>query len=75
MSRAAKKDTCAPHKSNGAPESAEVKSRPGMPNNASALSEEVFTSPKGKQYRIIRTDEKDPYDAPVPPKARWDDRS
>jgi hypothetical protein len=68
MSKAAKKDACASHKSNGAPESAEGRDRPGMPDNASVLSEKAFKSPKGKHYRIIRTDEKDPYDAPAPPK-------
>jgi hypothetical protein len=41
-----------------------------MPNEASVLSEKTFTSPKGKQYRIIKTDEMDPYDAPAPPKAK-----
>jgi hypothetical protein len=41
-----------------------------MPNEASVLSEKTFTSPKGKQYRIIKTDEMDPYDAPAPPKEK-----
>ena len=67
MSHPDKKDR-ASHPSNGSTESAESKGRPGMPNEASVLSEKTFTSPKGKQYRIIKTDEMDPYDAPVPPK-------
>jgi hypothetical protein len=68
MSQADKKHTRASHTSNSATESAEGKGRPGMPNKASVLSEKVFTSPKGKHYRIIRTDEMDPYDAPGYPK-------
>ena len=68
MSRPAKKDACASQKSKGATESAEGKRRPGTPNKASVLSEKAFTSPKGKHYRIIKTDETDPYDAPAPPK-------
>jgi hypothetical protein len=67
MSRADKKDARASNASKGAPESAGGKERPGMPNKASVLSEKAFTSPKGKHYRIIRTDERDPYDAPVSP--------
>jgi hypothetical protein len=70
MSRADKKDARASHASKGATESAGGKERPGMPNKASVLSEKAFTSPKGKHYRIIRTDEMDPYDAPVSPKER-----
>jgi len=65
MSQADKKDARASHTSNGVTESAEGKGRPGMPKKASVLSEKEFKSPKGKRYRIIRTDEMDPYDAPV----------
>ena len=56
-----------PDKKDRASKSAGSKGRPGMPNEASVLSEKTFTSPKGKQYRIIKTDEMDPYDAPAPP--------
>ncbi len=50
---------------NGAKESAdESRARPGMPDEASVLSERIFTSPKGREYRIIETDETDAYDAP-----------
>jgi hypothetical protein len=62
MSRPGKKDR--------ASESAERKGRPGMPNEESVLSEKTFTSPSGKRYRIIKTDEMDPYDAPAPPKEK-----
>ena len=65
MSRADKKDACASHTSKGTTESVKAEGRPGMPNKASVLSEKAFTSPKGKRYRIIRTDEIDSYDAPV----------
>jgi hypothetical protein len=74
MSQADKKDARASHTSKDVTESAEDKGRPGMPNKASVLSEKVFTSPTGKRYRIIRTDEMDPYDAPVCPKKQRSQR-
>jgi hypothetical protein len=37
---------------------------PGLPDKETIVSERMFTSPKGKRYRIIRTTEKDPYDPP-----------
>ena len=74
MSQADKKHARASHTSNGVPEAAEGKGRPGMPNKASVLSEKLFTSPTGKHYRIIRTDEMDPYDAPVCPKKQRSQR-
>jgi hypothetical protein len=33
-----------------------------MPEDASILSERAFTSPKGRKYRILKTDEKDAYE-------------
>jgi hypothetical protein len=78
MSQADKKDASASSTSNSATESAEEsaegKGRPGLPNKASVLSEKVFTSPTGKHYRIIRTDEMDPYDAPVDSKKQRSER-
>ena len=68
MSQPHKKDARASHTSNGVTESAEGKGRPYVPNKASVLSEKEFTSPTRKRYRITRTDEKDPYDAPGYPK-------
>jgi hypothetical protein len=41
---------------------------PGLPNPESVVSEQVFISPKGRRYRILRTTEKDPYDPPDEPK-------
>ena len=38
------------------------KRRAGMPDEASVVSEQTFTSPKGTVYRILTTTEKDPYD-------------
>jgi hypothetical protein len=62
--------------SNDAKESGdEGRDRPGMPDEASVLSERNFTSPKGREYRIIETDEKDAYDAPPPPKEQDSERS
>ena len=74
MCQADKKDACASHTSNGPTESAEGKGHPGIPNKASVLSAKVFTSTKGKHYRIIRTDETDPYDAPACPKEQRSQR-
>jgi len=34
----------------------------GLPNETSIVAERAFLSPKGKRYRIIRTNETDPYD-------------
>jgi hypothetical protein len=67
---------CASHMSNDSTESADKsRGRPGMPNETSVLSEKAFTSPKGKKYRIIKTDETDPYDAPLSPKERRGERA
>ena len=67
MSRSDKKDTCASQTHKSREESTQGKRRPGTPNKASVLAEKTFISPKGKRYRIIKTDEMDPYDAPMPP--------
>ena len=74
MAQSNKNDARASHTSNGMTESAEGKGRPGMPNKASVLSEKVFTSPTGKHYRIIRTDEMDPYDDAVDSKKQRSQR-
>jgi hypothetical protein len=67
MRRAGKKNTRASNTSKDATKSAEGKDRGGIPNQASVLSEREFTSPKGRHYRIISTEETDPYDAPACP--------
>jgi hypothetical protein len=36
--------------------------RPGLPDADSVLAEETLTSPKGRQYRILKTNQSDPYD-------------
>jgi hypothetical protein len=46
-----------------------------MPDEASVLSEKVFTSPKGNEYRIIKTDETDPYDASLRPEEQRGERA
>jgi hypothetical protein len=38
--------------------------RPGLPEEATVVSEETVTSPKGRKYRILRTTQMDPYDEP-----------
>jgi hypothetical protein len=69
-----KKDR-APRTSDGSTESGGDRARPGMPDEESVLSEKAFTSPGGNRYRIIRTDEMDPYDAPPPPEERRSERA
>jgi hypothetical protein len=46
-------------------------SRPGLPDPSSIVAETVFVSPKGgRQYRILRTDEKDAYDPAEQPETK-----
>ncbi|HVR96115.1 MAG TPA: hypothetical protein VMW27_05845 [Thermoanaerobaculia bacterium] len=52
----------------------EAPSRPGLPAPESVVSEKTFTSPKGKRYRILRTDETDPYDKPTETESDCDER-
>jgi hypothetical protein len=47
------------------PRDASGKARPGLPAPSSIVSVKTFTSPKGRRYRIIETDEADGYDPPV----------
>ena len=35
---------------------------PGLPDPKSVVSEQTLISPKGTRFRILRTNEKDPYD-------------
>ena len=74
-----KKAALASHTSNGGVTGSDkVEGRPYLPNRASVLSEKELTSPTGKRYRIIRTDETDPYDAhgrPKKPPGQRDDSS
>ena len=44
--------------------------RPGLPDPSSVVAETVFVSPKGRRYRILRTDEKDAYDPPNRPETK-----
>lgn len=39
--------------------------RAGLPDPDSVVSEEEFTSPTGRRYRILHTTERDAYDEPV----------
>lgn len=41
--------------------------RAGLPDPRSVVGEEVFVSPKGGQYRILHTTERDGYDDAEPP--------
>jgi hypothetical protein len=38
---------------------------PWLPDEATIISEETFTSPKGRRYRILRTNLTDPDDRPA----------
>ena len=38
---------------------------PWLPDEAAIISEETFTSPQGRQYRILRTNLTDEYDDPA----------
>jgi hypothetical protein len=44
--------------------------RAGMPAQDSIISETTFVSPKGNVYRILKTNEMDAYDEPLPPQKR-----
>ena len=66
----------ASHTSDGPEESADRgRDRPGMPKEESVLSEKAFTSPKGKEYRIIKTDETNADDAPSPSEEQESERA
>ncbi len=73
MPRPEKKDR-ASRKSKDPAEPSGDRARPGRPDEGSVLEEKEFTSPKGNRYRVIRTDETDPYDAPLPPEERRAER-
>ena len=54
------------HKEEERPRKGEDEPRaPGMPDEASIVEVKTFTSPKGNRYRILRTNETDPYDEPA----------
>ena len=55
-------DSC-PAEENETPE--RERRPPWLPDEAAILSEETFTSPQGRPYRILRTNLTDEYDAPV----------
>jgi hypothetical protein len=38
--------------------------RSGLPDPTTVISEETFTSPKGRRYRVLKTRQTDPYDDP-----------
>jgi hypothetical protein len=47
-----------------------AKGTPGLPDPGAIVSETVLVSPKGRRYRILRTDEKDAYDPPENPQGK-----
>jgi hypothetical protein len=38
------------------------KARPGLPDPEEIVAERSFVSPKGKRYRVLRTNERDAYE-------------
>jgi hypothetical protein len=67
MPRARGRGGRAPDASGRAGRPAPRKPRPGLPDPESVVSVKTFTSPKGNRYRIIETNETDPYDPPLKP--------
>jgi hypothetical protein len=51
------------------PENSEEKTNPLLPNPDSIVAEVTFISPKGKEIKIIRTNERDEYERPPAKKA------
>lgn len=64
MKRSGKKKTEAPAPNKASTSAPAKPPGAGMPAQDSILSEKVFKSPKGKVYRIIKTNEMDAYDKP-----------
>jgi len=62
--------TRAAHREPTKPRTGARKRRAGLPDEASVVAETEFTSPKGTRYRILKTNEKDPYDNGEPPKSK-----
>jgi hypothetical protein len=64
MSRAKKRggEVPAPDEGAGRPKAPR---RKRLPSEDSVISEQTFTSPKGRVYRIIRTNQTDAYDNPA----------
>ena len=51
------------------PENSEEKTNPLLPDPDSIVAELTFVSPKGKEIKIIRTNERDEYEQPSAKKA------
>ena len=66
MVRSRKKQVDARRDAERAKRSGKGAARPGLPAEASIVSERTFISPGNKRYRIITTSERDPYDEPDP---------
>ena len=43
------------------------RTRPGLPDSSSVVSETTLRSPAGRTYRVLHTTERDPYDPPDKP--------
>ena len=48
----------------------EIEGEGTLPPPDSIISEDVFTAPSGRQYRILHTDETDADEGPTPPKRK-----
>jgi hypothetical protein len=63
------KDACAPQTEDETTPGQDAE-RPGLPDKESVVSEKTLVSPKGRRYRILKTNERDAYDPPVEPAPR-----
>ena len=65
MPRADKHEKEMPDSEDGANRSYHARPGKALPSPDSVVSEVIFISPKGRRYRILRTNQTDPYDPPA----------
>jgi len=65
MPRADKHVGGVPGQEGGADRSCHARPGKALPSPDSVVSEAIFISPKGRVYRILRTNQTDPYDPPA----------
>jgi hypothetical protein len=65
MPRADKHEGSVPGAKGGSDGSRHARPRKALPSPDSVVSEALFISPKGRVYRILRTNQTDPYDPPA----------
>jgi hypothetical protein len=65
MPRADKHEGGMPDLEGSSDGSHQARPRKALPSPDSVVSEAIFISPKGRVYRILRTNQTDPYDPPA----------